>query len=100
MLGKLLHIYWGVVEMARFKENPEFAPHNSRKDTKRWCKGKVGREHVATWKNYLRLFRWETWYQLKCSKCLKVLEYCKINGDCPKHGVNHGALAKGDVDGA
>lgn len=31
------------------KDSPEVGKHRSKKDTKRWCKGKVGREHQLEW---------------------------------------------------
>lgn len=30
-------------------DGPEAPAHRSRKDTKRWCRGVVGREHVYVW---------------------------------------------------
>ncbi len=33
-------------EFRHSHDGPEALPHVSHKDTKRWCRGKVGREHV------------------------------------------------------
>jgi len=52
-----------------------------KKDTKRWCKGKVGREHETVCmtygemkgeSNYFGFF--SNWYYLVCKKCGKELE--------------------------
>jgi hypothetical protein len=54
--------------------------HRASKDTKRWCKGINGREHVPQWE-----FTWGSWItvghgypgllQLRCAACRKVIEY-------------------------
>lgn len=46
----------------------------SKKDTKKWCKGVVGREHVLTWKPlYPGSFFYRTWEQQLCRVCGKRL---------------------------
>lgn len=40
----------------------------SKKDTKRWCKGKTGREHV--WSYYKR-FEFSNWVVFRCVNCGK-----------------------------
>lgn len=49
----------------------EELPHRSaRKDTKKWCKGKVGREHDYEWRTLYLSGR--VWYHIKeCKKCFK-----------------------------
>lgn len=56
------------------------APGRSNKDTKRWCRGKVGREHKPEcvdynkWKNQASNFA-TGWKVLLCSECGKELDY-------------------------
>jgi hypothetical protein len=58
---------------------PTEHPIPAKKNTRRWCKGKVGREHQTEW-------RWRYYlgspavsrkgcYRLICSVCGKVLDY-------------------------
>lgn len=46
-----------------------------RKDTKRWCKGREGREHV-----WAKFPKFKTWWDFKCVNC------CKESYYIPKHG--------------
>lgn len=55
------------------------APSGSKKDTKKWCRGKVGTPHKAVCKTFgeLKNQRWSRdteWKVLVCSDCEKVLE--------------------------
>lgn len=46
-----------------------------KKDTKRWCKGKVGREHQPKCTPHLPgLGIFDGWFDLACSVCGKVLD--------------------------
>jgi hypothetical protein len=50
--------------------------HRAKKDTKRWCLGKVGREHniVSVFKPYTFMFMDEDGYwENRCSNCKKRL---------------------------
>lgn len=56
-------------------------PSGSRKDTKKWCRGKIGRKHKPKCINYgelkntppiLRKIRWKV---LVCSACGKELDF-------------------------
>jgi hypothetical protein len=53
-----------------------------RKDTKRWCGGKVGREHTYEWvrsERYGALQREpdsDAWWDERCSTCQKKRGYC------------------------
>lgn len=52
-------------------------PSGSKKDTKKWCRGKVGTEHkpVATTYNELKRTTYGTgWQVLVCSACGKELD--------------------------
>lgn len=51
------------------KEPPQQAKHKSKKNTARWCKGKVGREHdpKASWSKY--------YWVNACTNCGKQLDY-------------------------
>ena len=63
---------------ARYKTN--------KKDTRRWCKGVVGREHVKEWKSFAdiphadRIVNGEhvfnDWFELVCTVCGKEFDCC------------------------
>jgi hypothetical protein len=81
--------------------------HNKKKNTKKWCKGKVGKEHVPhiTRSNYGRLSkcqpapwrvvgrygetmpikRYICWHQRSCQNCGKVIEYWLPAEECPDY---------------
>ncbi len=56
-----------------FEEDIE-PKHRSKKNTRKWCKGKVGVEHVGKW---TKTVKWtvNNYYQKRCIHCNKVLEY-------------------------
>jgi hypothetical protein len=76
-------------------------PERKRKNTKRWCKGKVGREHkpVKQWSHlaHYRLARggpvcttsswlssgWSCYHELACSTCGKILVQFLSKEECP-----------------
>ena len=47
---------------------------HSRKDRKRWCRGKFGVEHRPKWEVW-RTFRTKTFYKLVCTGCGKCLKF-------------------------
>ena len=52
----------------------------AKKDTKKWCSGKVGREHTLEVNNYSKAKGWSSvifgnWWVLYCTTCGKELEY-------------------------
>ena len=51
------------------KNGPEVAPHRSKKDTRRWCRGKVGREHV--WETRHDHSMWLAFCIDRCAVCGK-----------------------------
>ena len=53
------------------KEPPEIPKHRSNKDTKKWCKGKVGVEHQLKCMVYSELL--DTSRALVCTECGKRL---------------------------
>jgi hypothetical protein len=82
--------------------------HKKKKNTKKWCKGKVGREHVphiiksnygvtdkccnyAPWsvrhKNgeTTPLKKYLCWHQRSCQNCGKVLEWFLSEEECPDY---------------
>lgn len=69
-----------MLDVLEAKETP--ARHRSRKDTKNWCKGKIGREHLPEWivKYWRHTFtrgRSITWgkrRELTCMVCGKVIK--------------------------
>ena len=95
------------MDLSKYEERER--PQRSKKNTRKWCKGKVGREHTTElvyrshYGYYLdkygcgikkKFVRWggsdrvweDTWYclhEVKCTKCGKVLEHaprvCPLN---------------------
>lgn len=64
---------------------------NSR-DTRRWCKGKVGQEHNYTWTVDTRynFGGRRDWYKLACSDCGKWKNFCSgvwLGCICGNHKV-------------
>ena len=78
--------------------------HKKKKNTKKWCKGKVGREHVLhitkgnygsfseckdpRWRIYGSedfLERYLCWHQRSCKVCGKVLEWSLDKSECPDY---------------
>lgn len=88
-------------------------PQRGKKDTKRWCKGKVGREHTpetvrhhyysaplfaskpCRWQEYwewrsgekvkLRDTRWHCYHAIQCSTCGKYLDTWLTTDQCPDY---------------
>lgn len=52
----------------------EVAKHRSRKDTKRWCGGKEGREHRGRWISAHSVVK--SWMTKVCETCGKKLDHC------------------------
>lgn len=46
------------------------------KDTKLWCKGKIGREHVKEWRTSNKHNHRVKWMELLCVNCEKRFDYC------------------------
>jgi hypothetical protein len=71
--------------MQRQRRNPnlrdvQVPKHRASKDTKRWCKGIDGREHVPQWEfDYLSYLSPRDAYpgllRLRCAACRKVLKF-------------------------
>ena len=78
------------------KTEQQVAGHRAKKDTKRWCRGRVGKEHDLEWVNF-----WAhrqnreyqpgdgNWWMSICKRCEKHIESCRswMGGRCnnPKH---------------
>lgn len=68
-----------------------------KKDTRRWCKGKEGREHAIVWVRYNTVHRSTlpaNWLIQRCRVCHRVFEWCLSQGEgprakCQKHKVRH-----------
>jgi hypothetical protein len=64
----------------RNTKNPEVPQKAkaSKKDTKKWCAGKMGREHTLEVKSFKDSKGWRThfsnWWLLYCSKCGKEVD--------------------------
>ena len=50
--------------------------HRSKKDTKRWCLGKEGREHTPTWQPKRSWNAADKWLVWTCSQCKRELDFC------------------------
>lgn len=71
---------WGGLDKPAFQHThagPEVLPHKSNKNTKRWCKGKVGREHdyaerrlTTCWGTHGKAGYTEVWTTM-CNACGK-----------------------------
>lgn len=92
-------------------EDSTLPHHKKKKNTKKWCKGKVGREHVLhiTRSNYgsltvcgyvgwgIRHKNGETtplkkyicWHQRSCQNCGKVIESFLSEEECPEYKEKH-----------
>lgn len=69
-------------------------PSHKRKDTKRWCKGKVGREHFTAIQRS-QIFgidhpchvgymgKWVCYHNVVCTVCGKILKEWGYGFDCP-----------------
>ena len=88
-------------------EDSTLPHHKKKKNSKKWCRGKVGREHVPniTRSNYGSLSkcqpapwrvvgrygetmptkRYLCWHQRSCQVCGKVLEYWLPAEECPDY---------------
>ena len=76
-------------------------PTPARKDTKRWCLGKVAREHVLEWRSHDDVHNHtgfgiprgrDRWRILLCINCGKHLDYCYPWGerrDCTRCGQHY-----------
>ena len=70
---------------ARHEKTEKQVPgHRAKKDTKRWCRGKVGREHEGEWKGYDEVnnttpsnaSRHRNLRYLVCKRCQRHIDYC------------------------
>lgn len=89
-------------------EDSTLPHHKKKKNTKKWCRGKVGREHVLhiTKSNYgikdkccnyapwsvrhkngetTPLKKYLCWHQRSCQNCGKVLEWFLSEKECPDY---------------
>lgn len=58
-------------------DNDQIPKHRSSKDTRRWCKGVVGRKHVTKWvenRDYIEMHEGRVYSQLVCVNCRKVFD--------------------------
>lgn len=52
---------------------PQVGKHHSSKDTRRWCRGIVGREHQPKCVQHVDAFPCPEWRDYTCTVCGKVL---------------------------
>ena len=57
-------------------KNDEIPKHRSSKDRRKWCGGKVGREHDPMWEFSRKHLSSDTveWYEFYCQRCSKSLD--------------------------
>lgn len=76
------HLPYKVKKNKPIPEDPRKAP--SKKDTKHWCKGKIGREHKLAWIDHpgFMLTEWQRDHNIeplklkRCSTCGKHFDVC------------------------
>jgi hypothetical protein len=79
-----------IIRDARATKEPETEiRHSAKKNTKKWCGGKVGREHKPRWvSDHNKLYSSASIFE--CEKCKKHLDYCwpwgKSECKCGLHG--------------
>lgn len=77
-------------------EDEELAHKARKKNTKRWCKGHVGREHQIVWIRYNTVHNNnrlpDNWLIQRCKVCKRTFEYCRSQmgkSKCQIHKVRH-----------
>lgn len=71
------------------RAEPEVAKHRSRKDTRKWCRGRVGVEHQPRWIFDERRHLHSKTAVLECGKCRKQLDTCWRGGKNCRCGLQH-----------
>lgn len=66
-------------------QTPEASRHKSKKNTRRWCKGKVGTPHDFDITKIQRLVGRFMWIKWNCKNCGKMAQQI-FWGDDDKHG--------------
>jgi hypothetical protein len=71
---------------------PEDPRSISERDTRRWCRGKVGVEHDAVWQFLRDGFEWDRrdnvsvdWQVHRCVNCGRQLDFRTVPSDQPSH---------------
>ena len=61
--------------MPKIPEESEVPKHKSKKNTRKWCKGKEGKEHKTVWeKNEKYSWSQSLWLIYHCKECGKWLD--------------------------
>jgi hypothetical protein len=57
-------------------KDDEIPKHRSKKDKRKWCGGKVGREHDPVWEHSRKHIQSPNleWYEYYCQRCQKSLD--------------------------
>lgn len=62
-------------------KDEEVPRHRSRKDRRKWCRGRVGVDHTPVWGRIVKygsfgpsLEKHDNWLEFKCQVCHKVLD--------------------------
>ena len=81
----------------QYPASDEHRPVAGKKDTKRWCRGKVGAEHVKAWvldRRYSTKTGRTGWYNFQCTECRRQFGFCtdwigtRRRCKCGHHGEN------------
>lgn len=51
---------------------PDVPKHKAKKDTRRWCRGRVGVQHEPEWRKSVR----GPWSEHACRACGRIMDYC------------------------
>lgn len=82
-----------LVRDARADKTPDRSrPQPAKKDTKQWCKGRVGRVHQVVWRR-AKKYRFLTSWEKACLVCGKRLHWT-MNWDEVKRNDGSAALKK------
>lgn len=90
----------------RLAETPATARAFSHRDTKRWCRGLIGKRHVTVWQYQFGGgggFMGVNQYMLKkCLECGRHLDYCVVNSLRPPTAqlIAMGKLSEGGPNGS
>jgi len=80
------------------KTEQQVARHGAKKNTKRWCRGRVGKEHKTEWRNWqaLREHREDRpqdghFFVLICTTCKREVDTCFawVGGRCKNKNHSH-----------
>lgn len=78
-MRRSLEVGRGIVRKPVYPEPAQPRRGHAHKNTKRWCRGKVGVEHLTAW---IPDKRFGSWWNLECVSCHRLLAWCAGLGAC------------------